>query len=105
MVGRHQQQIVLQVMSELYIQKKGSSKRREPRRHTLQNGIDYNMLKRLKQFEEEREVLLTGLDAVEKARDWYLQQVNNVQEKIKYLGRMGHVVSNFIVNTDVIFLI
>ncbi|XP_054738499.1 suppressor APC domain-containing protein 2 [Anastrepha obliqua] len=71
--------------------KKGSSKRREPRRHTLQNGIDYNMLKRLKQFEEEREVLLTGLDAVEKAREWYLQQMANVQEKIKYLGRMGHV--------------
>ncbi|XP_011202226.2 suppressor APC domain-containing protein 2 [Bactrocera dorsalis] len=71
--------------------KKSNSKRREPRRHTLQNGIDYNMLKRLKQFEEEREVLLTGLDAVEKARDWYLRQVNNVQEKIKYLGRMGHV--------------
>ncbi|XP_017481472.1 PREDICTED: suppressor APC domain-containing protein 2 [Rhagoletis zephyria] len=71
--------------------KKTSSKRREPRRHTLQNGIDYNMLKRLKQFEEEREVLLTGLDAVEKARDWYLQQIANVQEKIKYLGRIGHV--------------
>uniref|UniRef100_W8BLA1 Suppressor APC domain-containing protein 2 n=1 Tax=Ceratitis capitata TaxID=7213 RepID=W8BLA1_CERCA len=71
--------------------KKACSKRREPRRHTLQNGIDYNMLKRLKQFEEEREVLLTGLEAVEKARDWYLQQIANVQEKIKYLGRMGHV--------------
>ncbi|XP_067631399.1 suppressor APC domain-containing protein 2 [Eurosta solidaginis] len=71
--------------------KKGISKRREPRRHTLQNGIDYNMLKRLKQFEEEREVLLTGLDAVDKARDWYLQQIANVQEKMKYLGRMGHV--------------
>ncbi|XP_061401836.1 suppressor APC domain-containing protein 2 [Musca vetustissima] len=69
--------------------KKASVKRREPRRHTLQNGIDYNMLKRLKQFEEEREVLLLGLDAVDKAREWYLQQLVNVQEKIKYLGRMG----------------
>lgn len=69
--------------------KKTSIKRREPRRHTLQNGIDYNMLKRLKQLEEEREVLLLGLDAVDKARDWYMQQLVNVQEKIKYLGRMG----------------
>ncbi|XP_013102401.2 suppressor APC domain-containing protein 2 isoform X2 [Stomoxys calcitrans] len=69
--------------------KKTPIKRREPRRHTLQNGIDYNMLKRLKQFEEEREVLLLGLDAVDKARDWYMQQLVNVQDKIKYLGRMG----------------
>lgn len=70
-------------------QKKPNIKRREPRRHTLQNGIDYNMLKRLKQFEEERDVLLQGLAAVEKAREWYLKQISNVQEKIKYLGRMG----------------
>uniref|UniRef100_A0A1A9V6A8 Suppressor APC domain-containing protein n=1 Tax=Glossina austeni TaxID=7395 RepID=A0A1A9V6A8_GLOAU len=70
--------------------KKSSSKRREPRRHTLQNGIDYNMLKRLKQYEEEREVLLLGLEAVNKAREWYTQQLINVQEKIKYLGRMGN---------------
>ncbi|XP_037953867.1 uncharacterized protein LOC119684009 isoform X2 [Teleopsis dalmanni] len=69
--------------------KKNSNKRREPRRHTLQNGIDYNMLKRLKQYEEEREVLLLGLDAVEKAKDWYLQQLAHIQEKMKYLGRMG----------------
>ncbi|XP_075168647.1 suppressor APC domain-containing protein 2 [Haematobia irritans] len=69
--------------------KKTTIRRREPRRHTLQNGIDYNMLKRLKQFEEEREVLLLGLNAVDKARDWYMQQLVNVQEKIKYLGRMG----------------
>lgn len=69
--------------------KKTTTKRREPRRHTLQNGIDYNMLKRLKQYEEEREVLLLGLNSVDKAREWYMQQIVNVQEKIKYLGRMG----------------
>ncbi|KAJ8965890.1 hypothetical protein NQ317_014285 [Molorchus minor] len=36
-----------------------------------------------------------GVDArfecVEKAREWYLKQVAVVQEKMKYLGRMGHV--------------
>lgn len=69
--------------------KKATTKRREPRRHTLQNGIDYNMLKRLKQYEEEREVLLLGLSSVEKAREWYTKQIIGVQEKIKYLGRMG----------------
>ncbi|XP_018569784.1 suppressor APC domain-containing protein 2 [Anoplophora glabripennis] len=72
-------------------QKKPNSRRREPRRHTLQNGIDYNMLKRMKQIEQEKEVLMQGLSAVEKARDWYLKQVAAVQEKMKYLGRMGHV--------------
>ncbi|XP_030380154.1 suppressor APC domain-containing protein 2 [Scaptodrosophila lebanonensis] len=69
--------------------KKSANKRRESRRHTLQHGIDYNMLKRLKQLEEERELLLFGLDGVEKARDWYMQQVLNVQEQIKYFGRRG----------------
>ncbi|KAH8305176.1 hypothetical protein KR018_009150 [Drosophila ironensis] len=68
---------------------KKASKRRESRRHTLQHGIDYNMLKRLKQLEEQRELLLFGLDGVEKARDWYMQQVLNVQEQIKYFGRLG----------------
>ncbi|KAG5900478.1 hypothetical protein JTB14_010890 [Gonioctena quinquepunctata] len=72
-------------------QKKPSSRRREPRRHTLQNGIDYNMLKRMKQIEQEKEVLMQGLSAVEKAREWYLKQVAAVQEKMKYLGRMGHM--------------
>ncbi|XP_034111352.1 suppressor APC domain-containing protein 2 [Drosophila albomicans] len=68
---------------------KKSSKRREARRHTLQHGIDYNMLKRLKHLEEQRELLLFGLDGVEKARDFYMQQVLNVQEQIKYFGRLG----------------
>lgn len=72
-------------------QKKSNARRREPRRHTLQNGIDYNMLKRMKQIEQEKDVLMQGLGAVEKARDWYLKQVAVVQEKMKYLGRMGHV--------------
>ncbi|XP_044733056.1 suppressor APC domain-containing protein 2 isoform X2 [Chrysoperla carnea] len=69
--------------------KKPNVRRREPRRHTLQNGIDYNMLKRMKQIEQEKDVLMQGLNAIEKARDWYLKQVASVQEKMKYLGRMG----------------
>lgn len=69
--------------------KRSSGRRREPRRHTLQNGIDYNMLKRMKQMEQEKEVLLEGLKAVEKAHEWYLKQVASVNEKMKYLSRMG----------------
>ncbi|KAL1117243.1 hypothetical protein AAG570_004569, partial [Ranatra chinensis] len=70
--------------------KKQSGRRREPRRHTLQNGIDYNMLKRMKQIEVEKDVLMQGLEAVDRARDWYMKQIAAVQEKMKYLGRMGH---------------
>ncbi|GAB6023531.1 suppressor APC domain containing 2 [Chamberlinius hualienensis] len=66
---------------------KGSLRRREPRRHTLANGIDYNMLKRMKQLEQEKDVLLQGLEAVDKARGWYMQQVEAVQEKMKYIGQ------------------
>ncbi|XP_053673086.1 suppressor APC domain-containing protein 2 [Anopheles nili] len=66
-----------------------AGRRREPRRHTLQNGVDYNMLKRLKQIEQEKDILLQGLTAVEKTRDWYLKQLTVVQEKMRYLGRPG----------------
>ncbi|XP_022668034.1 chromatin modification-related protein eaf-1-like isoform X4 [Varroa destructor] len=58
-------------------------RRREPRRHTLAHGIEYGMIRRLKLLEEEREVLQKGLQAVERARDWYLRQVGNVQDKLQ----------------------
>ncbi|XP_026757347.2 suppressor APC domain-containing protein 2 [Galleria mellonella] len=66
-----------------------ASRRREPRRHTLHNGVDYNLLKRMKQIEQEKDVLLQGLTAVEEAREWYLKQLGEVQEKMRYAGRMG----------------
>lgn len=70
------------------------SRRREPRRHTLHNGVDYNLLKRMKQIEQEKDILVEGLRAVEEAREWYLKQLGEVQEKIRYTGRMGaYVVS------------
>ncbi|XP_046400681.1 suppressor APC domain-containing protein 2 [Ischnura elegans] len=69
--------------------KKVTGRRREPRRHTLQNGIDYNMLKRMKQIEQEKDVLMQGLQAVERAREWYLRHIGAVQERMKYLGKMG----------------
>ncbi|CAK1549804.1 unnamed protein product [Leptosia nina] len=64
-------------------------RRREPRRHTLHNGIDYNLIKKMKQIEQEKDILLQGLTAVEEAREWYLRQLTEVQDKIRYAGRMG----------------
>lgn len=77
----------------LEFQKK-SNRRREIRRHTLQNGIDYNMLKRIRHYEEEKDLLLDGLHAVEKTQEWYFKQIALIQEKMKCLGRGdGHLVS------------
>lgn len=50
-------------------------------------------MKRMKQIEQERDILLQGLAAVDKAREWYLKQISTTQEKIKHLSGMGsHVV-------------
>lgn len=72
-----------------------TSRRREPRRHTLHNGVDYNLLKRMKQIEQEKDVLLQGLSAVEEAREWYLKQLAEVQDKMRYAGRMGAYLVSF----------
>ncbi|XP_041988358.1 suppressor APC domain-containing protein 2 isoform X2 [Aricia agestis] len=66
-----------------------TSRRREPRRHTLHNGVDYNLIKRMKQIEQEKDILLQGLSAVEEAREWYIKQLAEVQDKMRYAGRMG----------------
>lgn len=44
-------------------------------------------IKRMKQLEQEKDVLLQGLEAVERTKDWYHQQLSAVQEKQKYIGR------------------
>eukprot|EP00057_Strongylocentrotus_purpuratus_P004157 XP_003728145.1 PREDICTED: uncharacterized protein LOC100890606 [Strongylocentrotus purpuratus] len=59
----------------------GRRKKDEPRRHTLSNGIDYNMLKRMKQLEQERDIFLQGLEALELARDWYRQQLASIRDR------------------------
>ncbi|XP_065349882.1 suppressor APC domain-containing protein 2 [Cloeon dipterum] len=76
-----------QVETALQTHKKPGGRRRDPRRHTLQSGIDYNMLRRMKQLEQEKEVLLQGLQAVERARDWYVTQLATLNEKMHFLGR------------------
>ncbi|CAG4968165.1 unnamed protein product [Colias eurytheme] len=79
--------------SQSYISR--TSRRREPRRHTLHNGVDYNLLKKMKQIEQEKDILLQGLTAVEEAREWYLKQLTEVQDKMRYAGRMGAYVEPY----------
>lgn len=67
------------------------TRRREShsRRHTLQNGIDYGLLKRMKSIEEERDALLKGLQTVERAEQWYKEQLSSVQERMRNVARTG----------------
>ncbi|XP_041435231.1 suppressor APC domain-containing protein 2 [Xenopus laevis] len=61
--------------------------RGEPRRHTVTSGVDYSLLKKMKELEQEKDFLLQGLEMVERARDWYHQQIHIVQEQQRNLGK------------------
>ncbi|KAG9469182.1 hypothetical protein GDO78_021083 [Eleutherodactylus coqui] len=61
--------------------------RGEHRRHTITNGVDYTLLKKMKEREHEKDLLLQGLELVERARDWYLQHIHNVQEQQRNLSQ------------------
>ncbi|KAM6169566.1 suppressor APC domain-containing protein 2 [Rhynchocyon petersi] len=60
---------------------------REHRRHTITNGVDCDLLKQLKELEQEKEVLLQGLEMMARGRDWYQQQLQRVQERQQRLGQ------------------
>lgn len=70
------------------------ARKREPRRHTLGHGIEYSMLRRMKQLEQEKDMLLHGLRVVERARDWYLQRISSVQEKMQNTSK-GHAAPEY----------
>lgn len=61
--------------------------REEQRRHTISNGVDYGMLKQMKELEQEKDSLLTGLEVVERAREWYQSQIHNVTERQRQIGQ------------------
>ncbi|XP_040053032.2 suppressor APC domain-containing protein 2 isoform X1 [Gasterosteus aculeatus] len=61
--------------------------REEQRRHTITNGVDYGMLKQMKELEQEKDSLLTGLEVVERARDWYQGQIHSVTERQRQVGQ------------------
>ncbi|XP_061654816.1 transmembrane protein 141 isoform X1 [Phyllopteryx taeniolatus] len=64
-----------------------SRSREEPRRHTITSGVDYEMLKQMKELEQEKDSLLAGLEVVERARDWYQGQIHNVTERQRQVGQ------------------
>ncbi|XP_058015520.1 suppressor APC domain-containing protein 2 [Ahaetulla prasina] len=61
--------------------------RGERRRHTITHGVDYEMLKQMKELEKEKDFLLQGLELVEEARGWYHQQLHRLQGHQKQLAR------------------
>nr|XP_060613213.1 suppressor APC domain-containing protein 2 [Anolis sagrei ordinatus] len=61
--------------------------RGELRRHTITSGVDYGMLKQMKEMEKEKDFLLQGLEMVERVRDWYRQQIHLLQEQQKQLAQ------------------
>ncbi|XP_060055407.1 suppressor APC domain-containing protein 2 isoform X2 [Erinaceus europaeus] len=61
--------------------------RGERRRYTITNGVDCDLLKQMKELEQEKEVLLQGLEMMACGRDWYQQQLQRVQERQRHLGQ------------------
>ncbi|KAK9973980.1 hypothetical protein ABG768_022093 [Culter alburnus] len=64
--------------------------RDEQRRHTVTNGVDYGMLKQMKELEQEKDSLLAGLDVLERAREWYQTQIHNITETQRHVGQSRH---------------
>jgi len=62
-------------------------KRREVRRHTVSHGMDINTVKRIRQYDQEKEILLQGLEMVDRARDWYIKNINTIRSKLRWLGQ------------------
>ncbi|XP_057180648.1 suppressor APC domain-containing protein 2 [Triplophysa rosa] len=66
----------------------------EQRRHTLTNGVDYGMLKQMKELEQEKDSLLAGLDVLDRAREWYQTQIHNVIETQRHVGQSHSTASS-----------
>ncbi|XP_066437719.1 suppressor APC domain-containing protein 2-like [Eleutherodactylus coqui] len=58
------------------------------RRHTLNSGIDYNTLRRMKELEQERDALLDGVQLVEKAREWYRERLQESVQQRDWQGTL-----------------
>ncbi|XP_017582261.1 PREDICTED: suppressor APC domain-containing protein 2 [Corvus brachyrhynchos] len=61
--------------------------RAEHRRHTITNGVDFSMLKYMKELEQEKDFLLQGLELIDRAREWYHQHIQLMQEHQRLLGK------------------
>lgn len=67
------------------------SKRKEPRRHTLQHGIDYNRLRKLKQLEQEKNLLRDAMVTVTQTQCWLNHKIHLVNEEIRQIGRSSEL--------------
>lgn len=61
--------------------------RGERRRHTITHGVDCDLLKQMAELEQEKEVLLQGLQMTARGRAWCQQQLQRVQERQRRLGQ------------------
>ncbi|KAG5272594.1 hypothetical protein AALO_G00167250 [Alosa alosa] len=73
--------------------------RDEQRRHTITNGVDYGMLKQMKELEQEKDSLLAGLEVVERAREWYQAQIHSVTERQRLVGQ-SNLCSDFLTESN-----
>ncbi|KAF6035044.1 hypothetical protein EB796_006640 [Bugula neritina] len=65
--------------------RKQTPKRRDnSRRHTLGHGVDGSMVRRSKLLEEERRMLLKGLQSVDKVKNWYTKRLAEVADRQRY---------------------
>ncbi|KAG7481061.1 hypothetical protein MATL_G00062850 [Megalops atlanticus] len=52
-------------------------------------------LKQMKELEQEKDTLLAGLEVVERAREWYQNQIQSVTERQRQVGQSSHCTDFF----------
>ncbi|XP_060615396.2 suppressor APC domain-containing protein 1 isoform X1 [Anolis sagrei] len=67
---------------------------KEPRRHTISNAMEYDMLKRMQELERERDALLHGLEMVDRVRDWFQHHLLEAQRRQKHMGAEANYFSD-----------
>lgn len=61
-------------------------KRRDKRRHTLQNGLDYNRLMRLNQLEQEKALITEALVTVTDTQAWLNEKLYSIKEQMRLVA-------------------
>ncbi|CAK8675233.1 unnamed protein product [Clavelina lepadiformis] len=69
--------------------KRRNNKRREQRRHTVADGIDYNALKCIKQLEQEKDLIMQGIKALDIGHQWFQRRLCEVQERQRQVENVG----------------
>lgn len=56
--------------------------------------LPYAQIRRMKQLEQEKDVLLQGLEVIDRARDWYLKEIASLSDKQTFAEKSSYSVSN-----------